>query len=278
VVNVRRLMLVAAGAALAAVAVAALVAAGGRQSSGAGADPASTAAPEEQATGPVRRTRVGAGARSALIVYRGELEAERPATVFLHGWGVGVRRYAPWLNHLARRGDTVIAPRYQTSPASPPEDVLRAAAAGLRDALRGLRVPEDSLVVAGHSAGGALAADLAVLATREDWLPAPVAIFSVYPGRAILGTAGIPELPLHSLPPDTHLLALAGASDTIVGQAPAQAVAQGATSLPPRNRRYHLITNVGVADHFGPTRRSRAARHAFWQRLDRLTARARTGG
>ena len=222
--------------------------------------------------------RTGAGARGALIAYRGELEAERPAIVFLHGWGVGIRRYAPWVNHLARLGNTVIAPRYQTGPASPPDGVLRAAAAGLRSALRRLRVPDDSLVFAGHSAGGALAADLAVLATRKDWLPAPVAIFSVYPGRAILGTAGIPELPLQSLPTDTHLLALAGAADAVVGQVPAQATVQGATSLPLRNRHYRLITNPRVADHYGPTRRSLIARHAFWRPLDRLAARARAAG
>ena len=39
-------------------------------------------------------------------------------------------------------------------------------------------------MIAGHSVGGALAADYAAVAAFEG-LPAPAAVFSVYPGRKL---------------------------------------------------------------------------------------------
>ena len=105
--------------------------------------------------------------------------------LFLHGWGATRPRfYRPWLEHLAREGNAVIYPRYQDSVVEPPPQVLGNVLAGVRAALA--RIDEDpgSLVVAGHSAGGALAADYAVIA-RSVRLPVPLAVFSAYPGRRL---------------------------------------------------------------------------------------------
>jgi len=225
---------------------------------------------------PIRRLRVGRGANAAVIAYRGRLETERPAVVFLHGWGVTISRYDGWIDHLVRLGDTVIAPRYQTSPQADPAGVRAAAVAGVRRALDRVQVTPGTLVMAGHSAGGALAADLAVVASSGSALPRPAAIFAVFPGRAILGyPGGIPAQPLSKLPRATRLTALAGADDRIVGQAPARAMADAATTLPSSRRRFILVKDPRVDDHYAPTRDGRAAQRAFWHRLDRLSLRAR---
>jgi acetyl esterase/lipase len=223
---------------------------------------------------PIQRRQFGRGARGALVLWRGDRLDQQPVVVFLHGWGVPIADYDKWLEHLVRAGNLVIAPRYQTSEYSPPEDVREAALAGVRAALRNVGLQPGSMVLAGHSAGGALAADLGVEAA-DGAIPRPSAIYAVYPGRAIIGTAGIPELPLDALPPGTRLEALAGASDVVVAQAPAQAMVASATSLPPANRRFVLVSDPAIDDHFAPTRNSKDARRVFWRRLDRLATRAR---
>lgn len=239
------------------------------------AEAASGAVAGRQKPPAIRRISVGRGSAGAVIIARGPVSATRPLIVFLHGWGVPIRRYDPWIDHLVRVGNTVVAPRYQSDEHADPGLVRDAAIAGLRRALRRLRVQRGSVLYAGHSAGGALAADLAAVASSRS-LPRPAGVFALYPGRAILGyPAGIPAAPLSRLPSSTRLLALAGADDRIVAQAPAQQMISSATSLPSRRRRYVLVRDRRVDDHLGPTRHGTAARSAFWRRLDRLAVRAR---
>ena len=238
-------------------------------------------APSEpaKARAPVRRsvemTRVGRGARGAVVLHPSPAPADPPVVVFLHGWGLTrVADYRGWLRHLAKRGNVVIFPRYQLNEGSDPGRARVDALAGVRSALR--RFPASGpMVVAGHSAGGALAADYAAVSDRAR-LPRPRAVFSVYPGRAILGyPGGIPAANLRAIAPDTRLVVMAGAGDTIVGQAPARELVRQAGAIPRNRRRFVLVGNPRVADHFAPTRRSRAARRTFWRRLDVLIAQAR---
>lgn len=225
----------------------------------------------------IERFRVGSGARSA-VVLRPEGEDPQPGMIFLHGWGeTAPRTYAPWLQHLARRGNTVIFPRYQSSTSSPPEGVLDDAIAGIEAALDRAPIAEDTLVVAGHSAGAALAVDYAAVAERSG-LPIPRAVFAVYPGRALLAyPEGIPAQDEGDLPPDMRLVVLAGAADEVVGEAPAQQVVDAASTLDPARRKLVEVTDPSVADHYGPERASSAARAAFWRPLDGLAELARQG-
>ena len=276
-------------AAIAAVGAIAAATSSGRHDGGA-APPrptpgASAAATPSAVAGPTARTRVrlevlrvGSGVRSAEIV-RPRGGADLPGVVFLHGWGLVARSdYRPWIRHLAREGNQVIVPRYQRDEHSDPGRALADALAGIRISLRQVPGARTSLVVAGHSAGGALAADYAASA-RERKLPRPVAVFSVYPGRKILGYPnGIPEVDPARIAAGTWLTAMAGAKDAVVAQAPAQALIGDATGVSSRRKRYVLVRTPSVDDHYGPTRATRAARRVFWARLDRLIARARRSG
>lgn len=243
-----------------------------------GPPPTTTAASPAPARRPpriVRRT-YGTGDRAVAVVRPARPAAPLPVVLFLHGWGYQQPdAYRGWIRHLARRGNAVVVPVYQTSPSSDPAGVRAAMLAGFRTALRRLDNRPGSLVVAGHSAGGSIAADYAAVAGSEG-LPRPLAVFAVYPGRAILGTPGIPEADPARMPSTSRLTVLAGTRDTVVGQAPARRLVAAARSIPRSRRRLVVVDRADVADHYAPLRSTRAARRAFWRRLDRLIGAARS--
>ena len=223
----------------------------------------------------LERLTVGTGAQAATVLHmRGA--GPRPAVVFLHGWGLkGPRAYGPWLEHLARRGSTVIVPRYQASIRSSPAQALGNAVAGVRAAMDRVPIRREGLVVAGHSAGGAMAADLAA-STGQLGLPVPEGIFIMYPGRAIRDfPEGIPEQDLTQVAPSTATVIVASAVDQVVGTGPAEQLhatlaADGISDL-----ELLEVTDPVLGEHFAPARSSRPTRRYFWRILDRLVARVR---
>jgi pimeloyl-ACP methyl ester carboxylesterase len=209
---------------------------------------------------------------SAII--RPDVDGPLPVVVFLHGWGApDPAFYRPWLEHLARRGSAVVYPRYQDSFVEPPRQALGNVLAALRIALARPGLDTSSLVVAGHSAGGALAADYAALAATAE-LPAPRAIFAVYPGRRLPRVPrGLPEIPPRLIPAGTRIEALASRGDGIVGTGTARAIVRGATRA---DARLVLVDDEAVDDHQAPLRTDADARRAFWAPLDRLIEDARS--
>jgi acetyl esterase/lipase len=214
----------------------------------------------------------GRGGQQSTII-RPDVERPLPVVVFLHGWGApDPAFYRPWLEHLARRGSAVVYPRYQDSFVSPPRQALGNVLAALRIALARPGLDARSLVVAGHSAGGALAADYAALA-RTAMLPVPRAIFAAYPGRRLPRIPdGLPEIPPGRIATRSRILALASEADTIVGTGTARELVRGATHA---DARLVLVDDPAVGDHQAPLRTGAAARRAFWAPLDRLIARVR---
>jgi pimeloyl-ACP methyl ester carboxylesterase len=199
-----------------------------------------------------------------------------PVVVFLHGWGAPTPDfYRPWLEHLARRGSAVVYPHYQESFIEPPAQALGNVLAGIRLALGRPRLDTGSLVVAGHSAGGALAADYAAIASTSG-LPPPRAVMPVYPGRRLPRLPrGLPEIPPERIPATTQIEALASREDGIVGTETAREIVSGAVRVPRERRRLVLVTDPAADDHQAPLRANPAAREAFWVPLDRLIAAAR---
>lgn len=235
--------------------------------------PAPAASP---ATGPpsLLSSRYGRGAEAVTVV-RPQTTAPLPIVLFLHGWDYEEpSSYGPWIRHLARRGNAVIVPRYQTGPDADPATVGPAMIAGFRRALRHLDNAPRTLVVTGHSAGAAMAADYAARA-RALGLPVPLAVFAVYPGRAIIGTPGIPAADPAAIPAGVRLTIFAGTQDTVVGDAPARELYAAATSVPRRSRRLIVVGAAGAADHLAPLRTDRIVRTTFWRPLDREIARVR---
>jgi alpha-beta hydrolase superfamily lysophospholipase len=148
--------------------------------------------------------------------------------------------------------------------------VLGNALVGIRTALEHADVDAASLVVAGHSAGGALAADYAAVARRVG-LPPPRAVMSIYPGRSFRGIrAAIPAA--GAVPAGAELVVLRGSEDTIVDPRDARAIYRTAATT---ERSLETVDTPGARDHIGPQRSTPVARRVFWERLDALLAEAR---
>jgi acetyl esterase/lipase len=223
-----------------------------------------------------RRLDVGSGAQGAAIFLPVRTAGRPgPVVIFLHGWvALDPRRYGPWIAHLVRRGTTVIYPAYQTKPAYDTITPLADALAGVRLALDQVDLAPGRLVTAGHSAGGALAADYAAVAASEG-LPAPAAVFSVYPGRKLRHLpVPIPTANLAAIARGTRLLVFAGERDTAVGSEPARRIAALATNADTTLR---IIADDDVDEHSAPRSYDGAAQRTFWAPLDALVEATASG-
>ena len=217
------------------------------------------------------RVDVGDGPRGAVVFRRaGSSGAPGPVVIFLHGWvAIDPARYGPWIGHLARQGVTVIFPTYQSKPAYDTTTPLANVLAGVRAALGEVMLAPGRLVIAGHSAGGALAADYAAVAA-DHGLPAPAAVFSVYPGRKLRHLkVPIPTVDLMQIAPGTRVLAFAGERDTAVGSGTAQRLVQAAARADATLR---IIRDDAVDQHSAPRRYDGAAQRTFWAPLDAMIA------
>lgn len=217
------------------------------------------------------RTDVGAGAQAAAIFRpAGSAGAPGPVVIFLHGWvAIDPARYGRWIGHLVDQGATVIFPAYQTKPAYDTTTPLGNVLAGVRAALARVALEPGRLVIAGHSVGGALAADYAAVAA-DHGLPAPAAVFSVYPGRKLRHLkVPIPAVDLMQIAPGTRVIAVAGERDTSVGSGTARRIARGAARA---DARLVIVRDDAVDLHRAPRTFSGAAQRTFWAPLDALIA------
>lgn len=217
------------------------------------------------------RVDVGFGAQGAAIFRQpGSAAQAGPVVIFLHGWvAIDPQRYGPWIGHLVRGGATVIYPAYQTKPAYDTTMPLANVVAGVRTALAHVQLAPGRLVIAGHSAGGALSADYAAVAAANG-LPVPAAVFSVYPGRKLRHLAvPIPAVDLSAIAAGTRVLVYAGARDTAVGSGTAERIVAGAGQA---HATLRIIRDDAVDDHRAPRRFDGAAQQTFWEPLDALLA------
>jgi acetyl esterase/lipase len=235
---------------------------------GGGGSPPPTATQPAYVPDSAERVNVGSGVTAAAI-FRPRDGAAGPVVVFLHGWGaVDPAFYGPWIDHLVRRGTTVIYPAYQKAPFLDAVTPLPNTLDALRMAFEEVPITAQRLVVAGHSAGGALAADYAASA-KAAGLPVPAAVFSVYPGRSIGDRTPVQLKPVDAgdIAPGTRMLVLAGARDRLVGTRWAREIARTATRA---DLTLRIVRDPAVDDHGAPARAEPASRRQFWAPLDRL--------
>lgn len=177
--------------------------------------------------------------------------ASAPVVVFLHGWAaIDPWLYGAWVEHLVRRGNVVLYPRYQATLFSNPSDFLGNAIRAVRDGMRELTRPEGGHVplrpgqvgFVGHSMGGVLAANLAACAAKEN-LPVAKALMCVQPGgvRRQPGGLGLDLLDLKTIPAGTLMLSVAADRDSVVGDADAVRIFQSVPQLPVADRNLVLF-------------------------------------
>lgn len=143
--------------------------------------------------------------------------------VFLHGFGdFNPMIYGQWFRHLARKGNVVVVPRYQTGLWDPKRSEFTGTAAhAIRKALQYLdqnseiRLKAERPVFIGHSYGGVLAANMAIQ-YRELGVPKPAAIMLCQPGTNVLTGGRLPEY--QGFPDDLKLLVIVSQNDPVVGR------------------------------------------------------------
>ena len=188
-----------------------------------------------------------------------------PLIVFLHGWGgMNPLYYGAWIDHLVKRGNIVVYPRYQASLLTPMKDFTPNTLIAIKNAIsrlqseRGHVRPDlNKFATVGHSAGGLLAASVAALAD-ESRLPRVRAVMSVEPGITE-EPISIPLADLKKIPAGTLLLALAGDQDGLVRDTDAKRIYYESTNIPADNKDFitlisdtHGTPNL-LAGHRAPT-------------------------
>jgi acetyl esterase/lipase len=128
-----------------------------------------------------------------------------PVIVFGHGGGgVNPRFYGAWIEHLVRRGNIVIYPRYQHNVLPRPGKVTEAFVGAVKAAFDELKKSErvrpevENVALVGHSWGGVLSANLAAM-TGSAGLPRPRALMIIAPG-----IGGVPLQDLSKVPKDAR--------------------------------------------------------------------------
>lgn len=218
-----------------------------------------------------------------------------PLIVFNHGWAaMSPKIYGAWIEHLVRKGNIVIFPRYQGGLLTLPERFTPNAIKAIKDALKRLQGQEytqpqlDKFAMVGHSMGGILTANIAALAKSEG-LPEPKAIMVVQPGVTTL----IELADLSKIPAGTLMLSVVGDKDFMVGEGDAKKIFEGCTAIPAENKDFIRVVSdyygkpALVADHLSPVgsggqslpdgRQASRANvnaldyYAYWRLFDALT-------
>ncbi len=178
-----------------------------------------------------------------------------PIIIFLHGWGAtNPKIYGAWIEHIVRKGNMVIYPRYQATLFTPSWSLTHNAIQAVKDAIGQLRketdiTPEfDNVAIVGHSVGGQIAANMAALAGKDEF-PLPKAVMCVQPGKSESKQKSIAVrlADLSSVPAHTLLLTVVGEDDLLVGDNDGKLIFNKTTQVPLTNKDFIIM----VSDRYG---------------------------
>jgi len=206
----------------------------------------------------VKRAVGHASAPTYVFHAAGQASEPRPVVVVLHSWGAANPQfYGGWIEHLARKGNLVLFPRFQDVNRTRPADATALAAGLVKDALASLandpeaRPDLQRFAYLGHLAGAAIAVNLAAGAA-EDGLPEPKLIFAVMPGGIASDDKGrgIQLEDLSTINSSTLLIAMSGDRDSIPTDRAARRLLKETTGIPASRK---LFMRAGSDDHGFPT-------------------------
>jgi acetyl esterase/lipase len=197
----------------------------------------------------VKRAVGRASAATYVFHAAGSPAQPRPVVVFIHAWGQpNPQAYGAWIEHLARKGNLVLFPKYQEVNRTRPADASNVAAALVKDALAALAADEQAkpdtqkLAVAGHLAGAAVAVNLAATA-KEKGLPAPALVFALMPGGIASDpkSRGVLLADLKEIDPAALIVTMIGDRDAAASDRASKRILKEAENVP-ANRKLFVRT------------------------------------
>ena len=178
--------------------------------------------------------------------------------VFLHGWSaMDPFSYETWIEHIVKRGNIVVYPKYQASLFTQSKDFTPNAIAAVKSAIEELQIgkhvkPElNNFAIVGHSMGGLMSANMAALSAG---LPEPKAIMCVEPG--VTGAFELEDL--SKIPESTLLLCVTGDRDDVVGNMDAIRIFEESSRIAETNKDLVIVVSDDhgvpslIADHYAP--------------------------
>src|SRR5690242_3836724 len=105
------------------------------------AQPASGPGGKQYAHAAVTKNHYGKGGQEYWIFEPASPKpASAPLIVFLHGWGgMNPMYYGAWIDHLVKRGNVVVYPRYQANLLTPIKEFTPNTIAAIKDAIAPLQ-------------------------------------------------------------------------------------------------------------------------------------------
>lgn len=251
--------------------------------------------PEQPPTGPggsnythagVRQTRYGFGSRQFWIFEPTDpTPTTAPLIVFNHGYSaLKPYYYQAWVDHLVKRGNIVVYPRYQLGFFIGVKHATQHAIFSTKLAIflltygNHVRPELEHFAIVGHSLGGGITADMAALAADKN-LPEPKAVMPVQP--FVNNLTMMTEF--HSIPASTLLLVVVGEDDNVVGNASGKQIFYTADQIPLENKDFIIqrTDRYGepplLADHLAPVCISNSTGvdamdfYSTWKLFDALT-------
>lgn len=191
-----------------------------------------------------------------------------PVVLFLHGWNATEpRAYGAWIEHMVRKGYTVVWAQYQDSLLTLPFLFAGDAMAAWRDALSRLDTEAGHVkpsrdykggyntAVMGHSAGGYLSLILAALAAEAaNGIPKPYVVVAVEPG----GLGAIPKADFSKIDDATYIVLVVGTNDDVACKSTAQFLWNEIRKVRDANKDFLLVRSDDhgspplYADHYFP--------------------------
>lgn len=171
--------------------------------------------------------------------------------VFNHGYGVfNPGPYGQWIEHLVRKGNILIFPKYQLSDASLPSGYTPNAVTGILDAFNELNTNSNRVkprmehyAIIGHSYGGVITSNLATEYSSYG-TPKPQCIMLCQPGTGGFNGGRLPSYA--SMDTDYNMLIVVGNDDIVVGDAFGREI-MDSTAIPTSHKNYiiHYEDNYG---------------------------------
>lgn len=171
--------------------------------------------------------------------------------VFNHGYGVfNPGPYGQWIEHLVRKGNIVIFPKYQLNDASLPSGYTPNAITGISDAFNELNTNPNRVkprmehfAIIGHSFGGVITANL-VTEYATYGTPKPQCFMLCQPGTGGFDSGRITSY--SGMDTDYNALIVVGDDDIVVGDAFGREI-MDSTLIPTTHKNYiiHYEDNHG---------------------------------